>query len=74
MTRIAGCLVRGTEMSDMDLKRLMDPKTAVEKAEQALGKEDPGAVARLAAAILVREGLVAVARVLDERPGGAEGA
>lgn len=47
------------------MKRLMDPKTAVSKAAEALGTEDAAVVASLASAILVREGLVAVARVLS---------
>jgi len=59
---------------EVDLKRLMDPKTAVDKAREALAPDAPDApsVSALASAIMVREGLVAVARVLAaERAEGA---
>ena len=49
----------------VDLRRLMDPKTAVAKATEALGSQDAGPIAELASAILIREGLVAVAKVLS---------
>lgn len=56
-------------MSDLDFTRTMAPETAVSKAEAALGCPDgTGAnldsVATLAAAMMVREGLVAVARAI----------
>ena len=73
MTRTAGS--SGVERRDfkmeVDLKRLMDPKTAVAKAREALSAEaqvppDAASVSALASAIMVREGLVAVAKVLAE--------
>ena len=60
---------------EVDLKRLMDPKTVAPKAREALAAEgaspDAVSVSALASAIMVREGLVTVARVLAEgKPGG----
>ena len=54
----------------LDPRRMMAPSTAVKKAAEALGRDsgdDVQAVASLAGALLVREGLVALARVLSKR-------
>lgn len=54
-------------MSDLDFTRTMAPETAVSKAEEALNAAPGGGaseVATLAAAMMVREGLVAVARAI----------
>lgn len=61
-------------MSDLDFTRTMAPETAVSKAEAALScPEGAGAnldsVATLAAAMMIREGLVAVARAIVSAPG-----
>lgn len=63
-------------MSNLDLTRTMAPETAVTKAEEALnlppGSGATDSVAHLAAAIMIREGLVAVARAIvsvDNFPG-----
>ncbi len=55
-------------MSDPDFLRNMAPETAVSKAEEALNCPPGGvctdSVATLAAAMMIREGLVAVARAI----------
>jgi len=59
-------------LMEVDLKRLMDPKTAVAKAREALAEDaspDTASVSALASAIMVREGLVAVAKVLAGKAG-----
>ncbi len=55
-------------MSGIDFTRTMAPETAVSKAEEALncppGGGDMDSVSTLAAAMMIREGLVAVARAI----------
>ena len=55
-------------MRDLDFTRTMAPETAVSKAEEALSLPPGGgatdSVATLAAAMMIREGLVAVARAI----------
>ncbi len=55
-------------MSDLDFTRTMAVETAVSKAEEALnvppGGEVMDSVATLASAMMIREGLVAVARAI----------
>lgn len=55
-------------MSDLDFTRTMAPETAVSKAEEALNLPPESgvtdSVATLAAAMMIREGLVAVARAV----------
>ena len=53
-----------------DFTRTMAPETAVKKAHEALddlldGVDDAGAVATLAAAMLINEGLNAVAKTIS---------
>lgn len=60
-------------MNDPDFTRTMAPETAVQKAEEALNVAPGGGaseVAALAAAMMVREGLVAVARAIVSVSGG----
>lgn len=61
-------------MSELDFTRTMAPETAVSKAEEALnlppGSGVTDSVATLAAAMMVREGLVAVARAIVAVPNG----
>lgn len=57
-------------MGDPDFTRTMAPETAVSKAGEALGCPDGSSmdsVATLAAAMMIREGLVAVARAIVSR-------
>lgn len=55
-------------MGDPDFTRTMAPETAVQKAGEALGLSSGGgatdSVATLAAAMMIRDGLVAVARAV----------
>lgn len=54
-------------MNELDLSRTMAPQTAVSKAEEALSCPEGAnldSVAALAGAIMIREGLIAVARAL----------
>ncbi len=64
-------------MSDLDFTRTMAPETAVSKAEEALncppGSGDADSVATLAAALMIREGLVAVARAIVSSGGFGDG-
>jgi len=61
-------------MSELDFTRTMAPETAVSKAEEALNLPPGGgvtdSVATLAAAMMIREGLVAVARAVISVSGG----
>lgn len=57
-----------------DFTRTMAPETAVKKAKEALGDAVIGiggtdAVATLAAAMMIREGLIAVAKTISEAGG-----
>lgn len=64
------------DVFSLDPRRMMASSTAVAKAAQALGSEynsDSRAVASLAGALLVREGLVALARVLFSGRSRAKG-
>lgn len=54
-------------MNELDLSRTMAPQTAVSKAEEALSCPEGAnldSVASLAGAIMIREGLIAVARAI----------
>lgn len=61
-------------MNDFDFTRTMAPETAVSKAEEALnlppGSGVTDSVATLAAAMMIREGLVAVAKAVVAASGG----